>query len=53
LGGFGSMLFSDFLSTFYIGLFVSMALIFAVITDLSLLPMLLLGRKKDRLSSSI
>lgn len=53
LGGFGSLLFSDFLSTFYIGLFVSMTLIFAVVTDLTLLPLLLLGRKKNRLSASI
>ena len=53
LGGFGSLLFSDFLSTFYIGLFVSMTLIFAVVTDLTLLPLLLLGKKKNRLSTSI
>lgn len=46
LGGFGSLIFSDFLSTFYIGLFVCMTLIFAVITDLTLLPMLLLGKNK-------
>lgn len=53
LGGFGSLLFSDFLSTFYIGLFVCMTLLFAVITDLTLLPMILLGRKKNRLSSAV
>ena len=53
LGGFGSLLFSDFLSTFYIGLFVSMTLIFALITDMTLLPLLLLGRKKHRLSVSV
>jgi len=47
LGGFGSLLFSDFLSTFYIGLFVSMTLIFAVITDLTLLPMLLLRKERE------
>ncbi len=45
LGGFASLLFSDFLSTFYIGLFVSMTLLFAVITDLTLLPVLLLKKK--------
>ncbi len=45
LGGFISLLFSDFMSTFYIGLFVSMTLLFAVITDLTLLPLLLLKRK--------
>ena len=46
LGGFGSLLFSEFLSTFYIGLFVCMTLVFAVITDLTLLPMMLLKKKK-------
>lgn len=46
LGGFGGLIFSNFLSTFYIGLFVSMTLIFAVITDLTLLPILLLGKRK-------
>tara|TARA_B110000046_G_scaffold108222_1_gene115575 strand:- start:27286 stop:29562 length:2277 start_codon:yes stop_codon:yes gene_type:complete len=45
LGGFGSLIFSDFLSTFYIGLFVCMTLVFAVITDLTLLPMMLLKKK--------
>ncbi|MBL4707468.1 MAG: MMPL family transporter, partial [Flavobacteriales bacterium] len=44
LGGFGSLIFSNFLSTFYIGLFVSMTLVFAVITDLTLLPMMLLSK---------
>lgn len=47
LGGFGSLLFSNFLSTFYIGLFVSMTLVFAVLTDLTLLPILLLKKKKN------
>ena len=46
LGGFGSLIFSNFLSTFYIGLFVCMTLVFAVITDLTLLPMMLLKKKK-------
>lgn len=46
LGGFGSLIFSNFLSTFYIGLFVCMTLVFAVITDLTLLPMMLLSKKK-------
>lgn len=53
LGGFGSLLFSNFLSTFYIGLFVSMTLIFAVVTDLTLLPMLLLGNSKSRLKTTV
>lgn len=46
IGGFGSLILSDFKSTFYIGLFVSMTLIFAVLTDLTLLPLLLLKKKK-------
>ena len=46
LGGFGSLIFSNFLSTFYIGLFVSMTLVFAVVTDLTLLPMMPLKKKK-------
>ncbi len=48
MGGFGALIFSDFLSTFYIGLFVSMTLIFAVITDLTLLPVLLLGDNRKK-----
>ncbi|MEX2379278.1 MAG: MMPL family transporter, partial [Vicingaceae bacterium] len=53
LGGFGSLMFSNFLTTFYIGLFVSITLILAVITDLTLLPLLLLGRKKKYLSPAV
>lgn len=48
IGGFGSLILSDFKSTFYIGLFVSMTLIFAVITDLTLLPLLLLKKKSKK-----
>lgn len=47
LAGFGSLIFSNFLSTFYIGLFVSITLIFALITDLTLLPLLLLRKKTN------
>jgi hypothetical protein len=39
--GFGVLLFSSFATTFYTGLFVSLALLFAVIADLILLPILL------------
>ena len=53
LGGFGSLIFSNFLSTYYIGLFVSMTLVFAVVTDLTLLPMLLLGNRFNRSKSSV
>lgn len=42
LSGFGSLAFSDFQSTFYIGFFVSIILMVAAITDLLLLPALLL-----------
>jgi len=48
IGGFGSLILSDFKSTYYIGLFVSFTLISAVITDLTLLPLLLLRKKKSR-----
>ncbi len=40
--GFLLLLFSDFLGTFYIGLLISLTLIFAVIADLVLLPVLIL-----------
>lgn len=47
--GFLLLLFSDFLGTFYIGLLISLTLIFAVIADLILLPILILFfyRKKS------
>lgn len=40
--GFLLLLFSDFLGTFYIGLLISLTLIFALIADLFLLPILIL-----------
>ncbi|MDX1348867.1 MAG: MMPL family transporter [Putridiphycobacter sp.] len=40
--GFLLLLFSDFLGTFYIGLLISLTLIFAVFADLVLLPVLIL-----------
>lgn len=40
-GGFVSLIFSDFKSTFLIGLYITITLIIAVITDLALLPILL------------
>jgi len=40
-GGFLLLTISDFLGTFYIGLLVSLTLIFAVLADLLLLPVLL------------
>ena len=40
--GFLMLIFSDFLGTFYMGLMISLTLIFAVVADLFLLPVLLL-----------
>ena len=40
--GFLLLLFSDFLGTFYIGLLISLTLLFAVFADLILLPVLVL-----------
>ena len=45
-GGFLSLIFSDFKSTFLIGVYVSITLFVAVITDLVLLPVLLVITKK-------
>ena len=42
MSGFVSLIFSTFTSTFYIGLLVSITLLFAVISDLILLPVLIL-----------
>ncbi len=39
--GFAALMFSDFTSTYYIGFFVSLILLFAVLCDLFLLPLLL------------
>jgi len=46
-GGFVSLIFSDFKSTFLIGVYVSLILFFAVITDLLLLPVLLIIFKRS------
>jgi hypothetical protein len=48
LGGFSSLIFSSFMSTFYIGVFVSLTLLFAVITDMMLLPLVLMLLNKDK-----
>jgi predicted RND superfamily exporter protein len=44
--GFISLTFSSFASTFNIGLFVCLTLVFAVLADLTLLPILLIVLKK-------
>lgn len=41
-GGFFTLVFSSFLGTFYVGLLISLTLLFAVIADLTLLPILIL-----------
>lgn len=49
--GFLLLLFSDFLGTFYMGLMISITLLFAVLADLFLLPILILyfyGDKKKK-----
>jgi hypothetical protein len=40
--GFLLLLFSDFLGTFYVGLLISLTLLFALVNDLFLLPVLLM-----------
>ena len=45
--GFLLLLFSDFLGTFYIGLLISLTLVFALLADLFLLPVLLMLFFKD------
>ncbi len=47
-GGFLTLMFSEFLSTFQIGIFVTLVLFFAVVTDLLLLPVILLLWNKGR-----
>ena len=42
IAGFISLIFSDFLGTFYIGLLISLTLLFAVLADLFLLPVLII-----------
>lgn len=49
LGGFSSLIFSNFMSTFYIGVFVSLTLLFAVVTDMMLLPLVLMYWNKDKM----
>jgi len=41
-GGFLTLISSDFLGTFYVGLLISFTLLFAVLSDLFLLPVLIL-----------
>ncbi len=47
ISGFFALIFSDFASTYYIGLLVSLTLVFAVLSDLFLLPVIFLGFVKS------
>lgn len=51
--GFLLLLFSDFLGTFYLGLMISITLLFAVLGDLFFLPVLLIYFYKPKPSKSI
>jgi predicted RND superfamily exporter protein len=49
VGGFCTLLFSSFDGTFYVGLLIGLTLIFGVVAELTLLPLLILdifGRRK-------
>jgi len=52
-GGFVTLIGSEFNGTFYIGLLISLTLLFAVIADLVLLPVLLLWTFKRKPSARI
>jgi hypothetical protein len=49
--GFSTLMLSDFKSTFYVGMMLTLTLIFALISELMLMPVLLLvfyGKKKQK-----
>jgi predicted RND superfamily exporter protein len=51
VGGFGTLLFSSFDGTFYVGLLIGLTLLFGVVAELTLLPLLILsiyGRKRNK-----
>jgi predicted RND superfamily exporter protein len=51
VGGFCTLLFSSFDGTFYVGLLIGLTLIFGVVAELTLLPLLILdifGRRKKQ-----
>lgn len=54
IAGFLMLMFSDFLGTFYVGLLISSTLLFALISDLFFLPVLIIfffNPKKKKLPS--
>ena len=54
ISGFATLLLSSFGGTFYIGLFVGLTLLFALVVDLTLLPVLiLLFYRKERFKKNI
>jgi len=56
IGGFITLVFSDFMGTYYIGVLVSGTLVIALLVDLFLLPWLLLfafGNKKAKKNNSL
>ena len=42
MGGFSTLLFSKFDGTFYVGLLIGLTLLFGVVAELTLLPLLIL-----------
>ncbi len=48
IAGFLTLVFSDFQGTFYIGLLISLSLVFAVVADLLLLPVLIWYLYRER-----
>lgn len=56
--GFSTLMLSDFKSTFYVGLLISLTLVIALVAELVLMPVLVIGiygkkyRKKARLSNN-
>ena len=48
VGGFSTLLFSKFDGTFYVGLLIGLTLLFGVVAELTLLPLLILYFYKRR-----
>ncbi|PJJ60545.1 efflux RND transporter permease subunit [Hymenobacter chitinivorans] len=48
VGGFSTLIFSSFDGTFYVGLLIGLTLLFGVVAELTLLPILILGFYKHK-----
>ena len=48
VGGFSTLIFSSFDGTFYVGLLIGLTLLFGVVAELTLLPILILGFYKHQ-----